>query len=88
MTVDGAVSELAEPQPETLTADQKRMLRGFDLASPKMAKAFLRFADQTEMLMSGRYDQYVIDSYIENHLRNGYDIRAFLAGPPNAAQQA
>ena len=36
---------------DQLTEDQRRLLRGYNAASPKMKKAFLRFADMVAIAM-------------------------------------
>ncbi len=75
-------------RPSELSDDQRRLLRGFDAGSPKMQKAFLRFADMVDTFTGERYEQFIVDKWMEVQLRRGYDVRAFLTGPPNVAETA
>ncbi len=77
-----------EVKPSALTDDHKQLLRGFDFGSLELKQAMLEIALLSETTGSGRYDRYVIDKFIENEMRRGYDIREFLQGPPNVTKTA
>ena len=58
-----------EVRPDGLMADERRLLRGYRAASPKMKKAFLRFSDYVALTMDPGYEAYIASRRGENEGR-------------------
>ena len=67
MLEGGVVSDLPG---EGLTPDERRMLRGFRAASPKLQKAFMRFADFVSLAMDPAYEDYISATRSRNAQRD------------------